>query len=169
MDVVVTGCGMFCAALAVHWLVWRIRVPSRPILVLLAIAAIVGILWLVAAAKVPWFGRWAPRTLWPCLHATLFHIACWFVYIINYTGIEQDSPSFSMVKFVAMAGDVGREAAEFKPLISDNVVVQSRLQSLLTAGLVSMRGGRYVLTPKGAAWNRLFGAWRHLLGIREGG
>ncbi len=169
MNMLLLGSGLFLSAFAGHWLLWRIRVPRHAITVLLLIYGFVLILALILVylGKVPQSLR--PGDCWEYIRVIGFYVAVTFVYVITYSGVEDDSPSFSLVKYVALAGERGRSYEEFALIITDEMTVHSRLRALLQGGLVERTGDRYMLTSKGRFWNRLFALWRGIVRSQEGG
>lgn len=163
MRVAAFGICLFAATFLIHWLIWRIHVPRRPFLVLLAIF---GGASLVALGVCTFFSEVAaqgPATLFEWLHVLSFHGALSLGYIEGYTALQEDSPSLKILLFVESAGASGRARDELYGLISNDFVVGSRLEALLTGGfLLPADGGRFALSQRGRRTLRMLGFFRRL-------
>ena len=170
MNLLIYSLGVFALAFAAHVAVWLVRVPAKPFHCMLALFPSV---WLLAAVVVRFLpeglAHLRPEGFWAWFAAGVFHGACSLAYMVVYSALEQDSPSVTMVKFTDLAGSGGRAPDEYSQVLSDEVIVGSRLGAMLAGGMAERRGGRIHLAPKGAFWERLFGGWTRLLGIRGGG
>lgn len=168
MHLALFSAALFLFAFAVHWLIWRIRIPRRqtPALLLVFVGTLpVG---LIAIIVVP--ALHAPVTSGPALVlVSLFHISAAFVYIILYSALEEQSPTLSLVKFVADARQAGRTRAELHAHLEAIQTLQSRLEAMLRDGLICETEGVYRLTSKGQSWARVFRWWRGVLNIGVGG
>lgn len=169
MDILLFGAFLLILGFAVHWIVWRVRMPRRPVIALLSIFLGVLFFGLIAGSSVPSLRSITPQDWWSRLHIVVFCVSLSFVYIINYSGLEEDSPTFSMMKFVDTSGPRGRSADELTNLITDDLIVHSRLRSLVEGGAVETDGQIYTVTRKGRFWARLFTVWRRLLMVSEEG
>jgi hypothetical protein len=170
MNVLIFCLASFLAAFLLHLLVWFIRVPANPFLAMLVwFAAVwVGIAGLCAFLPgIP--ATWRPDGPWQWLAAALFHASGSLSYIILYSALEQDSPTITIVKFTDQAGPSGCAPDDYQQVITDDLIIHSRLRAMLDSQLARRHGDRLFLTRKGAFWDRLFGAWMKLLAIREGG
>lgn len=168
MHVVLFAVAVFSLAFLVHWLLWRLWRPRRQILALLILfmglfPVVLLCAWLFPEA-IPW-----PEGLWQWLHVTLFYVAVSLAYIVVYSALEQDSPSLTVVAFVAAAGQKGRTMDELQALIPLDFIIGSRFDSMLHGGLIERAGEVYQLTPKGRFWGRLFLLFRRMFKLRLGG
>jgi hypothetical protein len=169
MRVALFGGGLFLVVFLAHLAVWRIRVPRRAIraLVLFFLAALPSAYLL--AAVLPALGEFAPAGHWEWLHVVLFYVPLSLAYAVTYTALEEDSPSLTILVFVAEAREGGRSREDLYGLIGDDVVIGSRLEALLVGGLLAPVNGKYQLTPRGKNWALLFGAFRWLYRLNLGG
>jgi hypothetical protein len=160
---------LFGFAFAVHWLIWRIRIPRRQTLALLLIFLGSLLLGLWVLALMPELH--APVRSGPAafLQVSQFHVAMALVYIVVYTALEEQSPTLSLVKFVAEARESGRSWAELVAHLEAIQTLQSRLEAMLRDGLLSEEDGVYRLTGKGRSWARVFRWWRGALNMNVGG
>jgi hypothetical protein len=169
MRVVQFGCGLFLLTFLAHLAVWRIYVPRRAIRVLLLFfpAALPFAFLLVHA--VPSLGEIAPANSGEWLHVALFYVPLSLAYTVTYSALEEDSPSLTILVFLAEAGEAGRSREELYGLIGNDFVIGSRLEALLAGGLLAPVNGKYQLTARGKNWVRLFGAFRWLYRLNLGG
>jgi hypothetical protein len=165
MALLLAGIALFTLLMAVHLVVWRIRLPARQTRALLVIflGLLPAGLLAVHLLNPALFGPWQ------CVHLALFHVAMSLTYVILYSAIEQESPSLAMVQFVDRAGTRGRSRQEFQRLINDELLVGNRLNNMVRAGWVQENGSSYRLTAKGRRLAWLFISAARLLGLEEGG
>ena len=106
--------GLFLAALLLHWIVWRIRIPRRQSAALLVI--LLGCLpaGLAAVLFVPALQVFGPLGFWVVLHVSTFHVALSLAYIVAYSAIEGRSPSMALLVYVADARGQGRTREELE-------------------------------------------------------
>jgi len=160
--------GLLAFAFAVHWSVWRVRIPKRQTLALLVIFFSVLFLGLLAS-QVTQGLPWTPSGLVEVLHVALFHTAVTLSYIVLYSAIEEDSPTLKLVRFVEQAGDEGRHPDELYGVITDELIVGSRLDAMTRDGMITKDGEMCRLTPKGRGTAQLFRTTATLMGLRKGG
>ncbi|CCQ89720.1 membrane hypothetical protein [Nitrospina gracilis 3/211] len=172
MQVLVWGLALLILALALHLIIWKIRLPQRQTKVLLQIffgTLVLGsaVLWTNPEASL--FGVTAPTRWAQFLHIALMFTAFTLAYMITYSGLEADSPSLVMVQAVAEAGKPGLPVETFFERMNDDVLVKPRLRDLLTDKMAVLEDGRYRLTPKGRLMARLFVVYRSLFKAGKGG
>jgi hypothetical protein len=170
MSIVIFSFALFAAAFALHWLLWRVWRPKRQIVGLLYLFnGLFGIV-LFAAWLRPDLPFWPKEMhIWPWLHVALFYEAVSLAYIVAYSALEQDSPSMTIVVFVADAGGQGRTREELYNLIGLDFIIGYRFESMLHSGLIEKVADVYRLTPKGFFWARLFLLYRRLFRLQMGG
>jgi hypothetical protein len=169
MRVVLFGCGLFLATFLTHLVLWRIRVPRRAFraLLLLFLGALPAAYLLTAV--LPALAAVTPSSPWQWLHVALFHVPVSLGYIVTYSALEEDSPTLIILVFLEDAGAAGRSREDLYGLIGNDFVIGSRLEALLTSGLLTSVEGKYQLAAKGRSWARLFGAFRWLYCLNPGG
>ncbi len=168
MKVLSVGLGLFLAAFLVHLAWWRVSPPARGITALLKLFLGAGCVMLAIMA-VPAIRSVAGMSLQVALHALLLHLSLSLAYTVLFSGLDEDSPSASIVKFVALGEDGGRDPAELEGLITDEVIVTSRLASMVASGAVLAEGGRYRLSLQGRFWAAMFGLLRRVFSLPEMG
>ena len=155
------------AAFVAHWLLWRVRIPTRQTAALLAIFSATLIIGLVSAAW--WPPAWRFTSGWELLHVAIFHVAAMLAYVVAYSALEERSPSMTILSRVADAGSRGQSREELQAMLVNVSPVEIRLAAMVRDGMVRDDAGTIVLTNKGWAWANTFTAWRRLLGFRLGG
>jgi len=161
--------GMFATALVAHVVVWRIRLPRKPYVVMAAIFLVVVpalAAVLPAVAVLPWNWRTDSAAI---VAALMCHLALSLAYIETYTAVEADSASLTIALFLADAAGRGRTREEIQALFSDDFVVGTRLTSLVQTGFLERRGERLVLAEKGRKVARLYAFVRKLYRLQVGG
>ena len=155
--------GIFVFAFAIHLILWRIKCPAAQRAALLRIFAAVFLLFLLAAAVLPLL------SFWECVHVGIFYIPFSLSYIALYSAIEADSPSLTIVKFVAAAGGAGRTREDFERVINDTSLVEERLKAMVDEGMAVRKGNMLGIAPKGLGMARIFSAAARLLNLNPGG
>ena len=161
------------AALILHFLVWKIKVPRRQTRAILIIffgllTAVLAALPLVAP-RLPFIGITLPISPSSYVHIIFFVTAAGLSYMMTYTVIEVDSPSLVMALAIGRAGPRGLPDPEFLRMMDDALLVEPRIRDMLRDRLIRRSGDVYELTPKGRRMVRLFMAHRSLLGAGRGG
>lgn len=169
MKVTCFACGIFASAFAIHWLVWRVRVPRRQTAALLGIFLGTLVMGLIAAGFVPALRPWCPTGLWQVLHVALFHVAFTLGYVIAYSALEERSPSMTLILATADAGPAGLSGDDMLAFLSRESPLDSRLDAMVRDHMVEFDGTRYRMKPKGAVWAFVLGSWRRLAGLPKGG
>jgi hypothetical protein len=155
--------GLFVSAFTLHLILWRIKRPFAQRAALLRIFGVVFLLFLVAAIAAPLL------TFWECIHVAICYVPFSLSYIVLYSAIEADSPSLTVVKFVAAAGPAGRDYNDFKRVINDTTLVEARVKAMIDEGMAVREGRSLGITPKGLGMARFFFAAAKLLNLNPGG
>lgn len=172
MAVLIYGSALFLTAFLIQLIIWKINLPRRQTLSLLAIffsTLIAGCLILYNAPGINIFGVAAPRGLADYLRITSYFISLTLAYMITYSAIEADSPTLVMVTRIHSAGPEGMTKEAFEREMSDELLVIPRINDLLLNKQVRLEGGGYRITPKGEMFARIFIVWRNLLKADKGG
>ncbi len=156
------ACALAAAAWLVHAAVWQVRIPRRQTRAILLIFAGTLAVGLYAGVHL------LPGFL-DCGRAALFFLACTAAYVVTYSAIEADSPSLAIMLRIARAGAGGIAAHAVVREMSDEVLIIPRIADLVRDGMVCVSDARYLLTPKGRRFVRIFIGWRALLGLPRGG
>ncbi len=94
-------------------------------------------------------GVYPPSEFPDLVRLWLFFGSCALSYVCAYTAIAAASPTVLIMLYIHRAGDEGvaRESIERK--LPDSVLLEPRLNDLVTDGLASVKDGIYRLTSKG--------------------
>jgi hypothetical protein len=159
--------GLSAAAFVAHWLLWRVRIPARQTLALLAIFSATLVIGLFSSAW--WPPAWRFTNVWEVLHVAVFHVAAMLAYVVAYSALEERSPSMTILSRVADSGSRGQSREELQAMLVNVSPVDVRLAAMVRDGMIREKAGTLVLTNKGWAWANTFTTWRRLLGFRLGG
>lgn len=151
----------FCAALALHIAVWRIRRPKNDILGLLVIFALLpasaaALLFLSRSH----FGLGGSE----CAAILVLHLAIAAAYIQSYPPAQAVSPSLQILIYVGQSPD-GLSRDQILALFDDAKMVSVRFQDLIHTGLIEPEGSAYRLSPAGRRLIGFFVAYRRWLGL----
>ena len=174
MTILFWGSALFISAFLIHLVLWKIRLPKRQTKTILQIffaVLIIGILVLCNLPDSPVFwGITPPVSFAEYIQISSFFISLTLAYMITYSALEADSPSLVIVTTIANSGPSGLDKKCFDELMNDNVLVKPRVRDLLLNKMVEMDEDRYVLTPKGALFARIFIIYREMMNVsRKGG
>ena len=163
MAVFLTTSILFLAALGLHLIVWKIRLPkfqTRTLLLLFALALAVWLLTLTVQSM-PW-----PEVA----HVCLFYTSLSLCYVITYSAFEADSPTLSLIRHAHDAAGQGMSSEEVHLFLEKRPFVKARLAALTHDGLVREESGRYFAIGRGSIFFRVILVFRKLYGpIQEGG
>lgn len=169
MHVACLAAVVFLFGFALHWVWWRVRIPQRQsaALLLIFMAALpVGLaiawLWPTARAAFPWDS-------WSLTHVAVFHISLTLAYVVTYSGLEERSPSMTLLVHVAESRGGGRTRDELYAVLSGATPIETRLAAMVRDRMVEHDGEQFRITPKGRVWALAFGSWRRLVGLQKGG
>src|SRR5262249_40173230 len=105
-----------------------------------------------------------------CLHVILFYASASLAYIAVYSGIELDSPTLSLMMFIAKEEAAGVAQEDAALFFAQRPFIDTRLAGLLEDGLLREEGGRFYLAGKGSTFYRVIPAYQKLYGsIPQGG
>lgn len=158
MTAVAMGFASLIGALILHLVVWRIRPPKA------AYRALLIIFTSTFLAVVTVWSVWVSDLgVIDVVFAGLIAGSCGFCYVLTYIGIEYDSPTLSIVLFLAEAGATGASEPEFEEFIESRPFVRFRLARLVRDGLVRRHGNRLELTAQSSLMLALLEAYRRLM------
>jgi hypothetical protein len=173
VKVLLFGSALFALAFLAHIILWKVRLPRRQIKAILQIffgTLLLGLVFLhYASPSFGLLGQAAPEKLFEYMHICLYFVSLTLAYMITYTGIEADSPSLVMVMRIAGAGRDGLVREDFERAMSDELLVIPRVRDLVLDKMVRLEGDKYLLTPKGILFARIFIFYRALLNAPKGG
>ena len=155
MSLFLVGLALLMLAFVVHVVIWRVHPPGRSIRALLCIFATTPLV------AVPIFMAIEPSaaigaSLTDALRVLLLYVSCSLAYVCLYSAIEAQSPSLAIVSYVAGCGSAGCSEADIANHIIDGESVNARIDSMKAAKMIVICNGKYVLTPGGRLWAKLF-------------
>ena len=163
MHIALLSWGLFFIFMAIHLVAWRIHHPVRPILGLVLVYGFVMAAWLVSAQMLV-------GTLVGTLQVVLYYSALVFAYMQTYPAIGGDSPTISLMAFLAARRNDGVPREEMDHFLAARPFVQARLKTLLDSKLVQESDGRYIISGQGSVLFRIIFTYRKLYGpISRGG
>jgi hypothetical protein len=168
MHLLVLGLAFFVVALLSHLVLWYVSLPKRhttTLLLLFGGAYITGFLVLFRSP----FRNVIPIDLCELCILTVFYLALSLFYVCFYSIIEEDSPSLEIVRIINEAGSEGVDKRQVDEHFQTGNIINARLRAGVSGGLISKKGGNYVLTSKGRVFAHLFATAARLLTLEKGG
>ena len=127
---------------AVHLVWWRVALPRRQRATLLGLFLIGGLaLAPVVAFLLGWLG-FGDLSVVQSLNVGLAVVAFALAYVVTYSALEADSPTLSLVRYIAAAGAGGVREEELCEFMASRPFVGARLSALVDEGMVHEREGR---------------------------
>jgi len=168
MRLAFTGFGLFVVAFVIHLVWWRIKLPYRQLPTLFKWFLLFFPIGFGAASAI---GLWPTAWLFSPASAivALLYFALTITYVITYSAIEADSPTLSLMRWVAQRPN-GATEAELESFMASRPFIQARLKALDVDGMTVRREGRVYLNGRPSVFFRIIIAWRALYGpIDKGG
>jgi hypothetical protein len=157
MKLLLISTGWFAAALVVHIVWWRLRLPQGQTSALLKIFAGIYLSGLLGTSFVQTDGIFA-LDLTQQAYFTIFFIPAALTYSSLYSLIEHDSPSVMIVMALAGAGSQGVTREALMRLFGRGELVAQRLKAAEQNGLLVQVDGGWALTDKGRFFGTIFDA-----------
>lgn len=157
---------------ATQLVVWRLRRPGH--YTALSVLSLIVLLVSLAAIRLLQTGPLGPVPFLPATgldywNFLMLHGAVTVAYMVTYSAVQADSPTMLMLLLIEAAGSKGATAPELMGALTDDVLINPRLDDLLIGRLASLHGGRYVITSNGSVLARIYIAYRALLKMGKGG
>ena len=163
MSVFLSGMGLFALALVAHVILWKVRLPKHHTPTLL------GIFFLLLVPSFP-LAMIQGLPLLEILHAALLYVSLSLCYVITYSAIEGDSPTLSLMRFVAEKPLQGRTLHEIEAFFAERPFIRARISAPLHSSLVREENGRYLIQGSPSLPFRLILQFRRIYGeIPKGG
>jgi hypothetical protein len=172
MKILFWGLLLLGLSFAIQLAVWRICLPKRQIKALLLIFFLTlaaGLSWLFIAGQTAGSPDYIPKAIPEYLHIAILFTSATLAYMLTYPALEADSPSVVMVKAIADAGEEGLDEELFAQMMNDDLLIKPRVRDLLLDKMARLEDGRYVLTPKGVLFARIFMVYRKIMNAGKGG
>jgi hypothetical protein len=104
------------------------------------------------------------------IHVALFYGSMSLCYVITYSAIEADSPTLSLIRFLAEGTSNGRSLKEVSQFMAQRPFIKSRLSALVLSGLIREEGPRFVAAGRQPLSFQVIMGFRKLYGpISRGG
>lgn len=154
---------LFSAAWLIHLAWWRTRLPADPLKALALVFGLTPCLALVVCWVI------SPNAIRSShLPAILFfYIGATLCYFITYTGIEETSPSLTIIRALERYGETGCDQEALRQEFNRQQFVSRRLNLLVREGLIVPSGDGYVLSKRGLRVARLAAIVARIFGIHE--
>jgi hypothetical protein len=163
------GCFLFCFAILLHLILWKIRLPDKQLISLLKVLCSVFILWLGLSIIFLFDIINLKFTLsFPeMLHMTLLYISLSLSYVVAYSTIEADSPSLRISMILLEKGEKGIDKRELLKALNMDQFFASRVGRLVEDKMIKEIDGGYILDSKGMILMNIVLYYRRILKISE--
>ncbi len=157
MAVVGDLCVLMLITFGLQIVVWRSFAVRAPYAAIALIWASVGIGYL-------FFAKFSDSQtdLMRILYTMVIYAALFKAVFLSYPGIESESPTNLILTGLLQYKDRGLSYEEIYQHIDSANLVQDRMESAESSGLIRKDHGRFFLTPKGKRFLRLF-LWPRLI------
>jgi hypothetical protein len=166
----VLGLGLFVTCWFIHLIVWKIHRPQAYPIWLLAIFFVMPLLGVLVLEvyPVPTLQVRSLELEW--VTGVLLHIMLSGSYICGYAGIIEYSPSAEILLVVNkyMPEGISEEALTVDSL-TEYSLTGKRIDHLVSSGIATLEGERYILTPMGKVIANLSKNYRIFLGVSQMG
>jgi hypothetical protein len=168
--VVLYGIAVFAVCMALHIVIWRMKVPWVSSAVLLLIFWIVpAVLLLVVAFAAGGMRDRLGLSSLQVLEVLLLHLSLACVYMAGYPAVRAVSPSLDILLMISASRGKRMRAEDMLRRYADQRLVTARIDDLRTYRLLAERDGRYTLTLPARCIARTFLLYRRFLGLPMGG
>ena len=172
MNILIWGVALLVMSFLLQIIIWRAKLPKRQSLAIIYIYLFSFVSILIINYFADSLGISNDLTingLPDYLHFTLFFIISLAFYVIDYPGIEVDSPSFVIIAMISSKGDEGLTIEELTNILNDDVLVKPRLEDCLNDNMAYISNNKYKLTKKGHLMAKIFNIWRKLFNMQDTG
>jgi len=161
------GVALLAAALSIHVVLWRFRLPKSQLKTLLLIFLVV---WLLAVSL------WGMGHLWGVSLLGLFYFSLFYwsaalCYVITYSAMEGDSPTLSLTRHLHRKGALGISHEEVEKFFRQRPFVGARIRALVMDNIFIEESGGYRLASGKYLFFRLILGYRRVVfgAIKSGG
>lgn len=158
---------LIAAALSIHVVLWRVRLPESQLRTLLLIFLV---LWLAVSAY--WgLGELKEVGLLDFLYFTLIYWSAALCYVITYSAMEGDSPTLSLTRHLHRKGEDGVSHEEVEEFFRQRPFVGARVKALVTDNIFVEEEDGYRLSPGRYLFFRVILGYRRIVfgPIKSGG
>lgn len=167
MLLALTAFGLFGTAFLLHLAWWRVRLPRRQLATLFKM--LLGF-FPIGMCALTLLGVWPAEWLFSPAAAVvaLIYGSLTITYVITYSAIEGDSPTLSLLRWVATQPN-GVDEKKLADFMAARPFIQARIKALYTDDLIEERYGKLRIKGRPSLFFRLILAWRTLYGPMEKG
>lgn len=144
-----TAFGLFAASFCFHALLWRVHVPKRQTQALVVIFILTPLVLSALLLFGPLSSTWGALSLEDWVAIALFEITATGCYLIVYTGVEEDSPSISLIWAMKSTGGLGCSRQDLTRVITQERFIKPRIRALERDGFLETTAGGLRLTNRG--------------------
>jgi len=164
MPALIVSLALFISALTAHIIWWKVRVPrhqTRALLVVFGLTPVpASLIWLATEGR-------PALAMGDLPGMALFYAGATCCYLITYAGVEEVSPSLTIMSALECAGTRGCTRAELAAEVTEERFIRPRLDALKREGLIQAMAGGCRLTRPGIRIARLATALACAFGIHE--
>jgi hypothetical protein len=167
MRLAFTAFGLFSTAFLLHLVWWRIRLPKRQ---LPALFKGFMLFFPLGLGVLNVSGHW-PAALFTSpatAVVSLLYFSLVITYVITYSALEGDSPTLSLMRWVAQH-PAGVSEKELEDFIASRPFIQARLTAMEGDDLTEVRDGAVFIKGRPSLFFRMVLGWRSLYGSIERG
>ncbi|WP_421999898.1 hypothetical protein [Reyranella sp.] len=161
MAVLISAVGLFLAALVLHLIWWRFKVPRRQLAALAALFLMVAAVGFAALVASGIFSDDLP--LPRLLMAILLFGSLGVVYLILFTALEADSPTLTIIGLISETGASGVHREALIRAMARHSYVQTRIDQMVADGMAVESASGLRLAAQGLWLSRLVLLYRQLL------
>ena len=154
-------------AWAIHFFVWRARLPRAQLKALLLIFMLVWAVVVVASLA----GGWPIKAVVEFFYFSLIYWSAALCYVITYSAMEGDSPTLSLTRYLHRRGEEGVSHYQIEEFFRQRPFVGARVKALVTDNIFVEEEGGYRLSPGSYLFFRVILGYRRVVfgPIKSGG
>jgi len=159
------------AVFAVHFIWWRLALPSRQLRTILILFFVGFLLLLALAIGCPaWLAADRAAWWWSLVYSSALYWSAAFFYVITYSAMEGDSPTLALVLELRKAGRAGLTPEELEQFFARRPFLKARMSKLVTDGMLRESGDEFCLAGgRSLAFDLILWWRRAILGFKEWG
>jgi len=144
----------------IHIAWWRIRIPKREVLSILIIFSAVILTGLSAILYftdiIVGDNQSLVSSIIHISHISFFYIIMMTIYIVIYTGLEDESPSLFLLLQILNSGKDGIEISKLYKSITNDTFIGPRIKFLIEEEMASVKDSRIIILSKGQKFLNVF-------------
>lgn len=156
---------LFSAAFIIHFIIWRVRIPRYQTNTFLWIFFCVFAAGIVVFKDLLFGSQSLDAACLSIAQVCLLYVSFVVGYMVSYPAACADSPTLLILLKISEAKPYGLKKEDIESILTNNLLVNPRIQDLLDDKMIYREGDKYRLTKKGRNFIRVFVAYRKLLNI----